>query len=199
MSGNISGRLDRDTASKPSTKRAPLGVRIMLAAFAVLAIAFAVVAGMNLAAQRQYDAATQTLTENLETASRNDADLKQLLTSQRELDARFANITGTSAVLLPQISENAAYNAQVSKQLTDLVQQQVDADAAKNDSQQSGQHGEQPKSLDSLTEEQRRQVEELLRSNEELGKSEDSTNESNGGQGEKENDGSSRPSNVKPW
>ncbi len=199
MSGNISGRLDRDTAGKPSTKRASLGVRIMLAAFAVLSIAFAVLAGVNIAAQRQYDAATQTLTENLETASRNDADLKQLLTSQQELDARFANITGKSAVLLPQISESTTYNAQVSKQLTDLVQQQVDADAAKNDSQQSGQHGEQPKSLDSLTEEQRKQVEELLRSNEELGKSEDSTNESNGGQGEGENDSPSRPSNVKPW
>ena len=48
----------------------------MLAAFAVLAIAFAVLAGVNIDAQRQYDAATQTLTENLETASRNDADLK---------------------------------------------------------------------------------------------------------------------------
>ena len=99
----------------------------MLAAFAVLAIAFAVLAGVNIDAQRQYDAATQTLTENLETASRNDADLKQLLTSQQELDARFASITGKSAVLLPQISESTTYNAQVSKQLTDLVQQQVDA------------------------------------------------------------------------
>ena len=129
MSGNISGRLDRATASRSFTKRAPLGVRIMLAAFAVLAIAFAVLAGVNIDAQRQYDAATQTLTENLETASRNDADLKQLLTSQQELDARFASITGKSAVLLPQISESTTYNAQVSKQLTDLVQQQVDADA----------------------------------------------------------------------
>ena len=106
MSGNISGRLDRATASRSFTKRAPLGVRIMLAAFAVLAIAFAVLAGVNIDAQRQYDAATQTLTENLETASRNDADLKQLLTSQQELDARFASITGKSAVLLPQISES---------------------------------------------------------------------------------------------
>lgn len=30
MSGNISGRLDRATASRSFTKRAPLGVRIML-------------------------------------------------------------------------------------------------------------------------------------------------------------------------
>ena len=53
MSGNISGRLDRATASRSFTKRAPLGVRIMLAAFAVLAIAFAVLAGVNIDAQRQ--------------------------------------------------------------------------------------------------------------------------------------------------
>ena len=171
----------------------------MLAAFAVLAIAFAVLAGVNIDAQRQYDAATQTLTENLETASRNDADLKQLLTSQQELDARFASITGKSAVLLPQISESTTYNAQVSKQLTDLVQQQVDADAAKNDSQQSGQHGEQPKSLDSLTEEQRKQVEECYAATRSWANPRIPRTNRMAAKARGKNDSPSRPSNVKPW
>lgn len=188
-------RTERMPESSQTRRRAPLAVRIIIGVLAVLSLAVTVLAGINIAAQRQYDAATQALQENIAKASKDDADFKKLLSSQRSVNEQFTKVSAQSHILLPQINEAVDHNAQVSSQLTAKLQDQIDSTQAQQNSDDTTK--QQPKSLSSLNDEQRQQVEDMLKSNEELGKDQESSsaNDQNNSTDNKRQSSSS----VKPW
>ena len=150
--------------------RAPLAVRIVLAVVAVLLIAAAGLGGVNLYASSVYDQATESLNTNLGTYEQEDADLDALALSQRQTDALFADATAMNTVLLPHLRDAIEHNAAISKALSDQIaadldqaQQQASGspDAVESENGENSTNG----SSGSLTDEQRKKIEELLESN----------------------------------
>ena len=157
--------------------RSPLAVRIILAVVAMLLIAAAGLGSVNLYASSVYDQATESLNTNLATYEQEDADLDALALSQRQTDALFADATEMNTVLLPHLRDAIEHNAAISKALSDQIA--ADLDQAQRQASGSpeavesegGENSTNNGSSDnsgssgSLTDEQRKKIEELLESN----------------------------------
>lgn len=164
-------------ADRRTPARAPLAVRVALVLLAVAALAVAGVAGVNLHAVIRFNQATASLNENLSAASKDGADLDALGAGQQQTDAQFSDAGALGFLLLPQVRRSISHNAEVSTRLTDRTVKELakqkdgtdadqasdpdrtDAGAAATGSSGSAKQG------DGLTEQQRRQVEELLKAN----------------------------------
>ena len=154
--------------SQPQPRRTRV-VRIVLGVCTVMLLVCAGLAGWNLRAAGLYNQATATLTTTLRDAAAADSDIKQLLAQQQQTEAQQA-----SMLLLPSVRTALAHNSQVSGALTERLQQQVDAttqstpQATTGDSTTNSQGGEP-----ALTDEQREQIEQMLRNNEQTQESQD--------------------------
>lgn len=146
--------------------RSPLAVRIALGAFAALLAVLVGLCAWNLRAARLYDQATDALDAAIAEAARPDADWNGLLVRQLQTDDLFASSLHADMLLLPSVRDAAARNAEISDELTRRLERQL-ADAARSSSGQSddaasdGSDAEQG----ALTQEQRRQIEEMLKAN----------------------------------
>ncbi|KFI52761.1 DUF6466 family protein [Bifidobacterium biavatii] len=154
--------------------RAGLPMRIALGTLAAIAAAAALIAAVNLRAATTFNQATQSLTEHIAAAKADTPDWSKLNALQEQTDAQFDEAAAASAVLLPGIREAIAANAAVSDKLTALVKRNLDAQQGGSTSSGSGDSSsggnDQEQSSDSssgaLTDEQRKQVEDLLKANE---------------------------------
>ncbi|MBW3094300.1 cell surface protein [Bifidobacterium sp. 64T4] len=205
MSNN--GQRNTGAAPAPTVRaRASLAVRIVMIVIAVAALAIAVLAGLNVASSARFNQATSTLNANLKLASKDDADLDALRASQQQADAQFEDAAKLDAVLLPQLREAIESNAKVSAELTKRIEQELvrqrggSGDA--NDTNNNGTSGEleagvtdskdNRKNEGGLTDEQKKQVEDLLKANQQS----TDTNPSTNTQTDK---GSRKPQTSKPW
>ena len=177
--------------SQPQPRRTR-AVRIVLGVCTVALLACAGLAGWNLRAAGLYNQATATLTATLRDAAAADSDIKQLLAQQQQTDAQQA-----SMLLLPSVRAAIAHNSQVSGALTERLQQQVDAttqstpQATTGDSTTNSQGGEP-----ALTDEQREQIEQRLRNNEQTQESQDQAVQHDG---ERHSGTDTSGGDAKPW
>ncbi|MBW3091567.1 cell surface protein [Bifidobacterium sp. 82T10] len=163
-----------DTALGSDARRARAGlpVRIMLGALAALALAVTVLAAVNLRAVTAFNQATSSLHEHIAAARSDTPDWSKLSAVQEQTDAQFDEAEAADAVLLPGIRESIAANAAVSDQLTALVKQHLaaqqggDGNAGDNGAAGTDKQGQSSDSSGALTDEQRKQVEDLLKANE---------------------------------
>lgn len=183
--------------------RASLAVRVAMVVIAVAALAFAVLAGLNVASSARFNQATSSLNANLKLATKNDADLDALKASQQQTDAQFEDAARLDAVLLPQLRQTIESNTRVSAELTKRIEQELAKQRGENsDTNSSGTSGElegavtdskdNRKNDGGLTDEQKKQVEELLKANQQS----TDTNPSTNTQTDK---GSKKPQTSKPW
>lgn len=158
--------------------RAGLPVRVLCAAAAVLALGVAAVGVVNLRAADAFSQATSRLKENIAAVAGETPDYDRLATLQGQVDAQFADAGAAGVLLLPSLRADIAANADVSQRLTRLIEAELagsddgsssdDATSDGSGSDGSGDDGDDSANSadDGLTDEQRRQIEELLASNE---------------------------------
>ncbi|MBT1161063.1 MULTISPECIES: DUF6466 family protein [Bifidobacterium] len=153
--------------------RAGLAVRVALGVAAAVFVVFGVLAAVNLRAVDTFNRATDDLTEHIAAVNAETPDYNALSTLQDQTDAQFRDAAAAGAVLLPSIRDAIARNADVSAKLTQLVRQRLSEQTDQQNGQTAeGQSGTNDQTQDDsgsaqsgLTDEQRRQVEELLQSN----------------------------------
>ncbi|KAB7791408.1 DUF6466 family protein [Bifidobacterium leontopitheci] len=186
--------------SKPTQRRrrarASLPVRLCLAALAVLCAAAGLCAGANLVALSTLRGATVQLEANLKTASRQDADLTLLAVQQQQTDNQFADAGAWSPLLLPQVRQSIAANAQVSRELSKRIANALKQQSASKAGQQANSSSAQGAQTQGLTKEQRDKVNQLLEANRKAaGNKQQSGDDSSSGKSGT-GDGNSTP---KPW
>lgn len=182
--------------SQPQPRRTSVA-RIVLGVCAVVLLACAALAGWNLRAAGLYNQATATLTATLRDAAAPDSDIKQLLAQQQQTDAQLAEASQASVLLLPSIRTAIEHNSQISGTLTERLRQQVDTttqstpQATTGDSTTNSQGGEP-----ALTDEQREQIEQMLRNNEQAQESQDQAVQHDGG---RRSGTDTSGGDAKPW
>lgn len=160
----------RHTPSKPKT-RVPLALRILLGLLALLIVCAGFFSLWNAHAVKSYNQASTSLTDNLKAARQPQIDVDKLVHAQQQVDTLFYEAQQGSFVLLPTVRQHIAHNAEISQAFTQaLVQEQSKTQPNKNSKQLSEQHSTEKKDQDSqgLTPEQRQQVEDLLKRNQDL-------------------------------
>ena len=174
------GREAKDRA----VARTPLWSRILIG----------IVAMACLCAGTAFDDATSQLNGNLKAASKDDADLSTLSALQQKADARFADAAAWSALLLPQVKDVIDTNASVSATLTERInaQLQKQQNTETSNAQTAPGSDGNAKQSGGLTQEQRKQVDDLLKSNQQ-------SNSQNGSKGGKGKSSSNTNSTTKPW
>ncbi|MBT1172289.1 cell surface protein [Bifidobacterium sp. MA2] len=184
--------------------RASLPVRVALIVLAVLALVAAGLAGANLVTVGRFNQATATLTRNIKAIAKEDADLSTLKASQQQTDAQFEDAAALRAVLLPSIRASLETNTEVSHRLTELIEQRLaeqqgggssgsggasdDATGAATDNQRNNRQSDGS----GLTDAQKAQVEQLLKSNQQSTDTSESTRQ-DADQKSKQNQ------TTKPW
>ena len=178
------GREAKDRA----VARTPLWSRILIGIVAMACLCAGIAAGANLIA------ATSQLNGNLKAASKDDADLSTLSALQQKADARFADAAAWSALLLPQVKDVIDTNASVSATLTERInaQLQKQQNTETSNAQTAPGSDGNAKQSGGLTQEQRKQVDDLLKSNQQ-------SNSQNGSKGGKGKSSSNTNSTTKPW
>ncbi len=171
------GRAAKDRA----VARTPLWSRILIGIVAMACLCAGIAAGANLIAVTAFDDATSQLNGNLKAASKDDADLSTLSALQQKADARFADAAAWSALLLPQVKNVIDTNASVSATLTERInaQLQKQQNTETSNAQTAPGSDGNAKQSGGLTQEQRKQVDDLLKSNQQS----NSQNGSKGGKG----------------
>ena len=180
--------------------RASLAIRVIMAIVAVAALVFAVLAGLNISASTRFNQATASLNRNLKQATQDDADLDALNASQQQTDAQFEDAARLSIALLPQLRQAIAANAAVSAELTKRIgqelaaQQGTDTNNGNSSNEPEGATTKDSKNSNGsgLTDEQKKQVEELLKANQQS----TDTNPSTNTQTDKAN---KKQQTAKPW
>ena len=196
------GRNIRDTRDNAHgggiRPRASLAVRITLVVLAVVALCMAAVTGWNLLAVTRFNQATAALNLNLASASKEDADLDALSAAQQQTDAQFQNAGTFGFLLPPQLRQSIETNAEVSRQLSERTRQQIVEQkglAQSNGEQTTSDNTENAdaKSGGALSDEQKKQVEDLLKANQQSTPS-DSTE-----QNDENNSDTKNNQTPKPW
>ena len=184
------GREAKDRA----VARTPLWSRILIGIVAMACLCAGIAAGANLIAVTAFDDATSQLNGNLKAASKDDADLSTLSALQQKADARFADAAAWSALLLPQVKDVIDTNASVSATLTERInaQLQKQQNTETSNAQTTPGSDGNAKQSGGLTQEQRKQVDDLLKSNQQ-------SNSQNGSKGGKGKSSSNTNSTTKPW
>ncbi|NMM93648.1 DUF6466 family protein [Bifidobacterium oedipodis] len=182
--------------------RAPLAVRLIIAALAALLIVVASLAAINLSAAAKFNQATQSLNANIQAAQDESTDVDTLNASQQQTDAQFAEAGSMRAVLLPQIRDAIDANAQLSQELTRITLERAEQlhNGGTDGQTQSGQSGQSSdnKSTGGLSEEQRQQVEELMQANKPSTSSDNDGTTSRNNQDQQSGTTSSN-GEAKPW
>nr|WP_240541108.1 DUF6466 family protein [Bifidobacterium colobi] len=151
--------------------RGKLGLRIALVIAAVLLLVIAGLAAVNLSAAVKFNQATTSLNANIKAAQDESTDLSTLNAQQQQTDAQFAEAGQMRSALLPQIRDAIDANASVSAELTKITLKKVEAQqtgSTENQTEANGSASSSKKNAKkggSLTEEQKKQVEELMKAN----------------------------------
>ena len=168
--------------------KCPLWARIVLACGAVLLLLVAGVAAVNLSASITFNQATASLNANIKAAQ------------QQQTDAQFNEAGRMRTLLLPQVKDAIDTNASISSELTKITLKQAEAQNSGSDSgqaqsaQQSENSSSNAKKGGALTDEQKKQVEELMKANQQSTDTQSNTTQSE--QKATQNKGTGA---TKPW
>ncbi|PJM79549.1 DUF6466 family protein [Bifidobacterium scaligerum] len=134
-------------------------------------IVVAGVAAVNLSASRSFNQATKSLNANIKAAQDDSTDITTLHAQQQQTDAQFAEAGRMRSLLLPSIRDAIDANADISSKLTKITLKRAEAQSNGTGTdnaqaqQQTDSSTSQSKKGGSLTEAQKKQVEELLKAN----------------------------------
>ena len=179
--------------------KCPLWARIVLACGAVLLLLVAGVAAVNLSASITFNQATASLNANIKAAQDESTDITTLK-AQQQTDAQFAEAGRMRTLLLPQVKDAIDTNASISSELTKITLKQAEAQNSGSDSgqaqsaQQSENSSSNAKKGGALTDEQKKQVEELMKANQQSTDTQSNTTQSE--QKATQNKGTGA---TKPW
>ena len=180
--------------------KCPLWARIVLACGAVLLLLVAGVAAVNLSASITFNQATASLNANIKAAQDESTDITTLKAQQQQTDAQFAEAGRMRTLLLPQVKDAIDANASISSELTKITLKQAEAQNSGSDSgqaqsaQQSESSSSNAKKGGALTDEQKKQVEELMKANQQSTDTQSNTTQSE--QKATQNKGTGA---TKPW
>ena len=181
-------------------ERTPLWARIVLACGAVLLLLVAGVAAVNLSASITFNQATASLNANIKAAQDESTDITTLKAQQQQTDAQFDEAGRMRTLLLPQVKDAIDTNASISSELTKITLKQAEAQNSGSDSgqaqsaQQSENSSSNAKKGGALTDEQKKQVEELMKTNQQSTDTQSNTTQSE--QKATQNKGTGA---TKPW
>ena len=197
-----SARDTHDTANTggATSARMPLAARILLVAVAILLVAVAAMAGVNLSATAKFNQATTSLNANIKAAQDGTSDVNTVKAQQQQTDAQF-EAGRLRALLLPQVKDAIDANASVSSQLTKIMLKRAEAQQnGTEESQDQAAQAEQSQSSSSkaaknggLTDEQKRQVEELMKANQQSTDTQSNTTKSEQQATKNKGTGTSKP------
>ena len=162
--------------------KCPLWARIVLACGTVLLLLVAGVAAVNLSASITFNQATASLNANIKAAQDESTDSTKA--QQQQTDAQFAEAGRMRTLLLPQVKDAIDTNASISSELTKITLKQAEAQNSGSDSgqaqsaQQSESSSANAKKGDALTDEQKKQVEELMKANQQSTDTQSNTTQS---------------------
>ena len=174
--------------------KCPLWARIVLACGAVLLLLVAGVAAVNLSASITFNQATASLNANIKAAQDESTDITTLKAQQQQTDAQFAEAGRM------QVKDAIDTNASISSELTKITLKQAEAQNSGSDSgqaqsaQQSENSSSNAKKGGALTDEQKKQVEELMKANQQSTDTQSNTTQSE--QKATQNKGTGA---TKPW
>lgn len=198
-----SARDTHDTANTggATSARMPLAARILLVAVAILLVAVAAMAGVNLSATAKFNQATTSLNANIKAAQDGTSDVNTVKAQQQQTDAQFEEAGRLRALLLPQVKDAIDANASVSSQLTKIMLKRAEAQQnGTEESQDQAAQAEQSQSSSSkaaknggLTDEQKRQVEELMKANQQSTDTQSNTTKSEQQATKNKGTGTSKP------
>ena len=177
--------------------KCPLWARIVLACGAVLLLLVAGVAAVNLSASITFNQATASLNANIKAAQDESTDITTLKAQQH---AQFDEAGRMRTLLLPQVKDAIDTNASISSELTKITLKQAEAQNSGSDSgqaqsaQQSENSSSNAKKGGALTDEQKKQVEELMKANQQSTDTQSNTTQSE--QKATQNKGTGA---TKPW
>ena len=177
--------------------KCPLWARIVLACGAVLLLLVAGVAAVNLSASITFNQATASLNANIKAAQDESTDITTLKAQQQQTDAQFNEAGRMRTLLLPQVKDT---NASISSELTKITLKQAEAQNSGSDSgqaqsaQQSENSSANAKKGGALTDEQKKQGEELMTANQQSTDTQSNTTQSE--QKATQNKGTGA---TKPW
>ena len=180
--------------------KCPLWARIVLACGAVLLLLVAGVAAVNLSASITFNQATASLNANIKAAQDESTDITTLKAQQQQTDAQFNEAGRMRTLLLPQVKDAIDTNASISSELTKITLKQAEAQNSGSDSgqaqsaQQSENSSSNAKKGGALTDEQKKQVEELMKANQQSTDTQSNTTQSE--QKATQNKGTGA---TKPW
>ncbi|MEO2399031.1 DUF6466 family protein [Bifidobacterium longum] len=129
------------------------------------------VAAVNLSASITFNQATASLNANIKAAQDESTDITTFKAQQQQTDAQFAEAGRMRTLLLPQVKDAIDANASISSELTKITLKQAEAQNSGSDSgqaqsaQQSESSSSNAKKGGALTDEQKKQVEELMKAN----------------------------------
>lgn len=176
---------------------ASLRVRVGLGVAAVVLILLAGVILLNLKAIDTYNQATTSLNASIEYAKKPDADQQQLKARLDQTKAQFEQAKRLSILLPSDTKKTIDFNQRISQKLTTAAERKltkVQADAKNPNNRNVGTGSQAPSSGQNgetgLTEEQRKQVEDVLKAN---------TNKSGVADGKKSQPNDGKAASVKPW
>ena len=168
--------------------KCPLWARIVLACGAVLLLLVAGVAAVNLSASITFNQATASLNANIKAAQDESTDITTLKAQQQQTDAQFDEAGRMRTLLLPQVKDAIDTNASISSELTKITLKQAQS------AQQSENSSSNAKKGGALTDEQKKQVEELMKANQQSTDTQSNTTQSE--QKATQNKGTGA---TKPW
>lgn len=178
--------------------KCPLWARIVLACGAALLLLVAGVASVNLSASITFNQATASLNANIKAAQDESTDITTLKAQQQQTDAQFAEAGRMRTLLLPQVKDAIDTNASISSELTKITLKQAEAQNSGSGQAQSAQQSESSSSNakkgGALTDEQKKQVEELMKANQQSTDTQSNTTQSE--QKATQNKGTGA---TKPW
>ena len=183
-----SNEIHKNDGSANTRMRAkcPLWTRIVLACGTVLLLLVAGVAAVNLSASITFNQATASLNANIKAAQDESTDITTLKAQQQQPDAQVKDAIDT--------------NASISSELTKITLKQAEAQNSGSDSgqaqsaQQSENSSSNAKKGGALTDEQKKQVEELMKANQQSTDTQSNTTQSE--QKATQNKGTGA---TKPW
>ena len=176
--------------------KCPLWARIVLACGAVLLLLVAGVAAVNLSASITFNQATASLNANIKAAQDESTDITTLKAQQQQTDAQFDEAGRMRTLLLPQVKDAIDTNASISSELTKITLKQAEAQNSgqAQSAQQSENSSSNAKKGGALTDEQKNQVEELMKANQQSTDTQSNTTQSE--QKATQNKGTGA---TKPW
>lgn len=123
---NTPTRSTNSSSSSSRQARMPLATRIVIGILSLLALAAAVIAGINISLLSSFNSSTRDLQSNIASfnssaSSMSINQLKALTQKQKSLDQSLSDLQSRSSLASSRVKKSISHNAAISRQFTQKV------------------------------------------------------------------------------